>query len=107
MDSAYSVDFDHDYVGFYQSNEESTGCLKKKYAKLIRHNLKLITWINNISLFSNFTQSNLNFGASFVGIHQVLREIWLFQHEFQAISSGQLWIFGGIKFGNKLFILNY
>ena len=27
-------------------------------------------------------QSNLNFELSLVGIHQVLREIWLFEHQF-------------------------
>ena len=30
----------------------------------------------------DFKQSNLNFAPSFVGIHQVLREIRLFEHEF-------------------------
>ena len=30
----------------------------------------------------NFKQSNLIFEPSFVGIHQVLREIWPFEHEF-------------------------
>ena len=43
-----------------------------------------------MKLFSNFTQFNLNFESSFAGIHQVLREIWLFQHEFQARNFGQL-----------------
>ena len=40
----------------------------------------------------------------FVGIHEVLGEIWLFEHEFQARDFGQLWVFGGIKFASKLFI---
>ena len=57
-----------------------------------------------MQLFLDSTQFNLNFEPSFVGIHQVLREMWLFEHEFQARNFGQLWIFGGIKFVNKLFI---
>ena len=61
----------------------TTGCLKKKYTKLINRNLKLIPSINNMLQFFNFTQSNLNFEPSFVGIHQVLREIRLFEPEFQ------------------------
>ena len=63
---------------------------QKTYAKLIKCNLKLIMLINNMLLFSNFTQSNLNFEPSFAGIHQVLREMWLFEPEFQARSFGQL-----------------
>ena len=35
-------------------------------------------------LLSDFTQSNLNFEPSFVGIHQALGEIRLFEHEFRA-----------------------
>ena len=37
-----------------------------------------------------FLTSNLNFEALFFGIHQVLREIWLFEHEFEARNFGQL-----------------
>ena len=54
--------------------------------------------------FLDSTQSDLDFMSSFVGIHQVLREVWLFEHEFQARNLGQLSILGGIKFVNKLFI---
>ena len=61
-----------------------TGCLKNKHTKLSKSNLKLIMLINNILLFLDFTQRNLNFESSFVGIHQILREIWLFEHEFQS-----------------------
>ena len=36
-------------------------------------------------------------------------EIWLFEHDFQTRNFGQLQIFGGIKFVNKLFmkVLNF
>ena len=37
-------------------------------------------------------------------MHQVLREMWLFENEFQTSNFGQLRIFGGIKLVNKLFI---
>ena len=77
---------------------------QKKYTKSIKRNLKLITLIINMWLFLHFTQSNVNFEPSFVEIHQVLREPWHFEHEFQARNFGQLWIFVGIKFANKLFI---
>ena len=63
-------------------DELNTGCLKKTYTKLIKRYLKLITWINNMLLFSNFTRSNLHFELSYVGIHQALREIRLFEHKF-------------------------
>ena len=63
---------------------------KKKYTKLIKCNLKLITLINNMQLFLDSTQSNLNFEPSFVAILQVLREIWLFGHEFQARNFDQI-----------------
>ena len=46
--------------------------------------------INNMLLFLDSTQSNLNSKLSFVGIHQVLREIWLFEHKFQARNFWQL-----------------
>ena len=78
--------------------------LYKKYAKLIKHNLKWIGLMKNIKLFSDSKQSNLNFEHLCVGIHQVLREIWLFEHEFQTRNFGQLRIFGSIRFVNKLFI---
>ena len=66
--------------------------------------MKLTALINDIKLCLASKQSNLNFDPSFVGIHQVLREIWLFEHEFQATNCGQLRIFGGIKFVKELFI---
>ena len=53
------------------------------------------------------TQSSLNFEPSFVEIHQVFREIWLFEHEFQVRNFGQLRIsfWGeGVKFVSKMFI---
>ena len=68
----------------------TTGFLKEKYAKLIKRNLKLITSINNMQLFLDGTQFDLNFESSFVGIHQVLREMWLFEHELQTRNFGQL-----------------
>ena len=74
------------------------------YTKLIKDNLKLIALIKNIKLFLDSKQSNLNFEHLFVGIHQVLREKWLFEHEFQTRNFGQLRIFGSISFVNKLFI---
>ena len=48
-------------------------------------------------LFLDSTQSNLNFEPSFVGIHRVLREICLFEHEFQTKNVGQLRIFWGYQ----------
>ena len=60
----------------------TTECLIKKYTKLIKLNLKLICLTNNMQLVLDSTQSNLNFESSFVRIHQVLVEIWLFKHEF-------------------------
>ena len=59
--------------------------------------------VNNIKLFLDFTQSNLNFETSFVGIHQVLIEIWSFEHEFQARNFGHFRISKGVKFANELF----
>ena len=44
-----------------------------------------------------FTQSNVKFGPSFVGNHQMSREMWLFNHKIQAGNFGQLRIFGNIK----------
>ena len=38
----------------------------------------------------NSAESNLNFEPSFVGIHEVSREIWLSEHEFQARNFDQL-----------------
>ena len=83
---------------------KSTRCLKKKYTKLVKRNLKLIRLINNMLPFSNFTQSNLNFEPSFVRICQVLTEIWPFLNEFENENFGQLRIFGSVKFANKLLI---
>ena len=60
------------------------------FTKLIKRNLKFMKSIINILVFLNAIQSDLNFEPSFVGIHQVLKEIWLFEHEFQAINFGQL-----------------
>ena len=60
------------------------------YTKLIKRNLKLVTLINNMWLFLDSIQSNLNFEHSFVVIRQVLREICLFEHKFQARKCGQL-----------------
>ena len=48
----------------------------------IMHNLKLITLINDMYPLINCTQFNLHFEPALVEIHQVLREIWLFEHEF-------------------------
>ena len=48
--------------------------------------------------FLDSRQSELNFDQSFVGIHQVLREISLSEHEFQIKNFGQLCDLGGIKF---------
>ena len=57
--------------------------LYKKYIKLIKHNFKLIALMNNIKLFSDSKQCNLNFEHLFVGIHQVLRKIWLLNMNFK------------------------
>ena len=48
---------------------------QEKYTKLIKCSLKLITSINNMLLSLDSTQSTLNFEPSFVGIHQVLRNM--------------------------------
>ena len=37
-----------------------------------------------LELFLDSTQSNLHFKPSFAAIHEVLRDIWLFEHKFQA-----------------------
>ena len=37
------------------------GMPQQKYTKLIKRNLKLMTFMINIQLFLDFTQSNLNF----------------------------------------------
>ena len=47
-------------------NTETTGCLRKRYTKLIKHNLKLITSINDTELFLDCAQANLDFECSFV-----------------------------------------
>ena len=57
-----------------------------------------------MQLLLDSKQSNLNFEPLFVGIHQVLRDIWLFEPEFQARTFSQLRIYGGIKFVHKLVI---
>ena len=38
--------------------------------------------------FLDFTQSSLNFELSVAGIHEVLRKIWLFEHNSQARNFG-------------------
>ena len=43
-----------------------------------------------MQLFLTPEESNLSFEPSSVGTHQVLREIWLFEHEFQARNFSQL-----------------
>ena len=53
--------------------------------------------INDNKLFLDSKQSNFKFEPSFVGIHQLLRVIWLFEHEFQARNFGQLRIFLGYQ----------
>ena len=58
--------------------------------------------ISDVKLFFNSTLSNLKFEPLFVGIHQILIEIWLFEHEFQDTNFDEFLIFGGIKFFNKL-----
>ena len=62
--------------------------VSKKYTKLIKCNLKLIMLINTVLLILDSTQFSLNFEPSFVGIYQVLTEIWLFQHEFYTRNFG-------------------
>ena len=47
------------------------GISTKKYTKLIKRKLKLKTFIINLELFLNSTESNLNFELSFVGIPEV------------------------------------
>ena len=56
----------------------------------------LIALVKNIKLFLDSKESNLNFqnSSSFVGIHKVLREIWLSEHEFQTRNFGKLRILG-------------
>ena len=70
--------------------------------KLIKHNLEFIALIKSIKLFLDSKRSNLNFEHSFVEIYKVLREMWLFEHEFQTRIFCKLQIFGGIRFVNKL-----
>ena len=48
---------------------------QKQVYKVNKHNLKLISSINNMKLFFDFRQSNLNCESSFVGILHVLKEI--------------------------------
>ena len=57
---------------------------QKMCTKSIKCNLKLIASINNMKLFLDSTQSNLNFLPSLVGTHQVLRERRLFEQRFYA-----------------------
>ena len=64
--------------------------VSKKYAKLVKRNLKLVRLIYNMLLFFNFAQSNLNFELLCVGIHQVLKDKWLFEHQFQVRNFCQL-----------------
>ena len=47
-----------------------------------------------MQLFSNFTQPNLDFEPSFVGIRQVLREIWLLNINFKLEILGNLEFLG-------------
>ena len=47
---------------------------QEMYTKLIKRNLKLITSINNMQLFLDSKQSNLDFEFSFAGIHKVFKE---------------------------------
>ena len=42
---------------------------------MVKHNLEFIALIGNIKLFLDLKQSNLNFEHSFVGIHQILRDM--------------------------------
>ena len=42
------------------------------------------------NFFSDSTRLNLNFEPSFVEIHEVLREIWHFEHKFEARNFIQL-----------------
>ena len=77
---------------------------QKKNAKLIKRNLKLIKSIHSMWLFFDSEQSNSNFEPSSIGIHQILIEIWLFEHKFLTKNFDQLRMFEGIKFVNKLFI---
>ena len=65
-------------------NLAKVAVVPKKYTKLIKRNLKSITSINNMKLFLTSKDSNFNFEPSFIGIHQVLRVIWPFEHEFQS-----------------------
>ena len=67
-----------------------TGCLKMIYTNLIKRNLKLIMSINNIKLFLDFKESNLNSKPSFAGIHEVIREKWHFEHKCRTRNFGQL-----------------
>ena len=63
---------------------------QKKDTKLIKRNLKLIIVIIICNWFQIPHNLSQNFKPLFVGIHQVLREIWLFEHKFQARNFGQL-----------------
>ena len=56
-----------------------------------------------MQLFLDSTQSKLNFKPSFVGIHEVLRELWLFKHKFQARNFANF-EFLGVSNLSKLFI---
>ena len=66
--------------------------VSKKIHKVNQANFKLVSLIDA-----------LYFELSFVGIHQVLREISL-KHEFHTRNLGQLRILGGTNFVKKLFI---
>ena len=67
---------------------KNTRCIKK-YTELEIDSVDQ-WYVNSL----NFTQSDLNFEASFFEIRQVLIEIWLFEHEFRNGNFNRLWIFG-------------
>ena len=54
--------------------------VSKKYTKFIKRNVKLITSINDILIIFDCKESNLTFEPSFVEIHQLLRNKWIFEH---------------------------
>ena len=50
--------------------------------------------MKNIKPFSHSKQSNLNFEHLFVGIHQVLREIWILNMNFEPEILANLELLG-------------
>ena len=94
--SCFNCTFKNSLNGIASCNSQKDiyNKLYKKYTELIKHNLELIALIK---ILNYFKQSNLNFEHSFAGVHKVLREMWLFEHEFQSRNCWQTSNFWGYQ----------